>query len=100
MTHNHPDDTNAAMSDINMWPMALHKPRLLATSQPDVFLYPELEAAIIGVTHIKQGSMPLLILGCSSSPPCSFCGSVALFPSAHCSSQRARLPVDLPQASS
>lgn len=93
MTHNHPDDTNAAMIDINMWLMALHKHRFPATSQPNVFFYPELEAAIIRMTHIKQSYLPLLILG-------SLCGGVALFSSAHCSSQRARLPVDLPQASS
>ncbi len=105
MKHHRPDDTNAAMIDINMLPLALHKAlffvKLMASSQhPHIFLYPELEAAVIAVTHIKQQSIPLLILGCSSPPPCSLCGSVALFPSAHCSRQRARLPVDLPQAPS
>lgn len=70
------------------------------SQHPHLFLYPELDEAIIAVTHIRQGSMPLLILGCNSPPPYSLCGSVALFPLAHCSSQRARLPVDLPQGPS
>lgn len=70
----------------------------MASSRHFNIIYPELEAGIIAVTHIMQGSMPLLISGSSSPPPCSLCGSMALFPSAHCCSQRARLPVVLPQA--
>lgn len=57
MTHHLPNDTNAAMIDINMLPLALHKPFFVkhmgASQHPRIFLYPELEAAIIAVTHIK-----------------------------------------------
>lgn len=77
LTHHHPDDTNAAMIDINMLLRGLSIPsyfvRLTAASQPppppDIFLYPELQPAIIGVTHIRQASMSLLILGSSLPPP-------------------------------
>lgn len=104
MMYQQPDDTNAAKIYINMLPLEIHKPLFCqahASSQnPHMFFYPEFNKAILAVTHIKQGSMWLLILGCNSPPPCSLCGSVALFPLAHCSNQRARLPVDLPRAPS
>lgn len=66
---------------------------------PLMMLHPELEAALIAVTHIRQRSKPLLILAVIPLLPC-LCVAVALFPSAHCSSQRARLPVNLPRAPS
>lgn len=75
LTHHHPDDTNAAMIDINMLLRgALYTFSILLGSQlhlspPNIFSYSELQPAIIGMTHIRQASMSLLILGSSLPPP-------------------------------
>lgn len=61
MAHHHPDDTNAAMIDINMLPVVPHRPSFSKArsllSAPKHIPVRELEA-IIAVTHIKQGSLP------------------------------------------